>query len=416
MDSNGSTSAWPPARMAEGATSHAGLPAAPGVPGRWGYLVRNRALASALWLIDHLPWPWAWPREAAPRPPPPPRRVLVAMIGHYGDAVLASAVIDRLARALPEAEIGLLLAPATAALFRGDPRVARVHVLDHWRLNRDAPTRRAKLARHLATRRAAIREMRAAGYDAAVDLYAYFPPVAPLLRAAGIPVRVGYASGGFRRFLTEPVPWLLADRSIAEYQADLLPRLGIPPARLAAMGPLRPALPTLRADPPVPLPRRYAVLHMGAASAVKEWPEPRWLAVANGLAARGLALVLTGRGTREAARCARLASAIPGTIDLADRLDLAQLRAVLAGASLLVCLDSLAAHLASLDAVPSVVLRNGTNNPAQWRPLNDRAVQLYARTPCLPCYDWRGCASMACIREVAAGQVLAATQQLLGPT
>lgn len=383
----------------------------PGVPGRWGYVVQNRLLAGTLWGLDHLPWP----RVAPPAPATPPRRLLVAMIGHLGDGVIASAVLDRLARALPEAEIGLLTSPSGALCFRGDPRLGRLHVLDHWRLTRAGGTHAARLRRYAADRRRALREIRQADYDSAIDLYYYFPSVAPIFRAAGIPRRVGYASGGFGRHLTHAVPWVAADRHVAEYQAALLPLLGLGPEQLAAAGPLHPALPALTAPSPMALPGRYAVLHMGAAALSKEWPEERWRDVAAGLAARGLAIVLAGQGEREADRCARITAATPGAIDAANRLSLPQLRGVIGSARLLVCLDSLAAHLASLDAVPTVVLRPGINNPAHWRPLNPRAIALYTRPPCLPCYDWRGCAGMACLRDVGVEAVLAAADQLLEP-
>lgn len=383
----------------------------PGVPGHFGYVVQNRGLAGALWALDHLPWPR---RAATPAPVAPPRRVLVAMIGHLGDCVVASAVLDRLARALPEAEIGLLTSPSGALCFAGDTRIARLHVLDHWRLTRAGGTRLARLRRYAAERRLVLREVRAADYSAAIDLYYYFPSVAPIFRAAGIPARVGYTSGGFGRHLTHALPWAASDRHVAEYQAALLPMLGVAPKRLA--GALHPALPALAAPAPVTLPERYAVLHMGAATPTKEWPEERWHAVAAALAGHGLAAVVTGQGPREAARCARLAAATPGAINLADRLDLGQLRTVLAGARLVICLDSLAAHLAALDAVPTIVLRPGINNPAHWRPLNPNAVVLHTTPPCLPCYDWRGCAGMACLRDVGVETVLAAATHLVGST
>ncbi len=393
---------------AKTAPSREGLPRTPGVPGRLGYLVGNPALVAALWLLDHLPWP---PRDQMLPPAAPPRRLLVAMIGNLGDAVIASATLERIAAATPPTELGLLVSPAGAALFRNDPRVRHLHVIDHYWLSRAPVSRREKLRRHAITRRAVIRELRTVGYDAAVDLYHPFPSIAPVLRAAGIPRRVGYASNGCRRFLTHAEPWLPADRHVADYQAALLHFLGI-----AAPDTLpRPALPALRARSPEPLPARYAVLHTGAGAPTREWPEERWLEVARSLAARGLPVLLTGRGAREAARCARIASAVPAA-NLADRLDPAELRTVLAGAALLVCLDSFAAHLGSLDAVPSVVLTTGVANPAHWRPLNDKAVVLYSRTPCLPCYDWRGCPAMACIREVTATEVLAAADRLLAPT
>ncbi|MDE2333946.1 MAG: glycosyltransferase family 9 protein [Rhodospirillales bacterium] len=382
--------------------------ARPGVPGRWGYVVSNPFLVSALWLLDHLPWP------PAPPPPPaaPPRRVLLAMIGNFGDAVIASAALQRIADAAPEIELGLLVSPAGAAVFRGDPRIRRLHVLEHYWLSRAPVGRLEKLRRHLATRRAVIGDLRAADYDLAIDLYHPFPPVAPVLRAAGIPRRIGYGASGCRRFLTQAVAFRPADRHVAAYQAALLEAAGLIGAPAAATPP-RPALPALSPPGPLALPRRYAVLHMGAGAPSREWPEANWQQLAAVLAARGLALVFTGRGPREAARCARMAAATPGAIDLADRLDPAALRGVLAGAALLVCLDSFAAHLAALDAVPSVVLTTGVANPAHWRPLNARAAVLHTAPPCLPCYNWRGCAGMACIRDVSPDAVLAAADRLL---
>ena len=381
------------------------------VPGHGGYLVRNRRVVAGLSLIDSLPWP----RDRRPLDSAPPRRLLLSMFGHLGDCVIATATLQRIADLLPQTEIGVLVGSWSAVIFRNDPRVAHIHIADHWRLNRAALPLRAKLARYAATRRTAIQEMKKIGYDTAIDLYYHFPPAGPLLRAAGIPKRIGYESGGFRRFLTHSRPWVLAECHVADYQAALLTDLGIPPERLALPAqPLRPSLPGMLGPAPAGLPERYVVMHMGVSVPEREWPEANWREVIMALDRRGIVVVLTGAGQTEAARCARIVTAAPSAINLCDALDLPQLRQTIAGARLLLCGNTLVAHLGAADHVPSVVLWAGVVNPAHWRPLNENAVVLHSNPSCLPCYEWRGCPAMTCIRGVGAERVLSTAFQMLG--
>jgi len=101
-------------------------------------------------------------------------------------------------------------------------------------------------------------------------------------------------------------------------------------------------------------PQRYAVLHVGASSPLKQWSAARWRDIAEWLAARGIAPVWSA-GAHE--------RAIVDAIDPAHRhrsfagaLDLAQLWHLLAGADLLVALDTGVAHLGRIVGVPTVTL------------------------------------------------------------
>lgn len=106
------------------------------------------------------------------------------------------------------------------------------------------------------------------------------------------------------------------------------------------------------------------VIHPGAASPSRRWPPERFAAVARELA-RSQRVVITGSASERSlvARVLRLAG--PGVETLET--GLAQLAALVAGASLVVCGDTGVGHLASAYATPSVLLF-GPTPPTTWGP------------------------------------------------
>jgi ADP-heptose:LPS heptosyltransferase len=126
---------------------------------------------------------------------------------------------------------------------------------------------------------------------------------------------------------------------------------------------LRLAVPA--ADPPA---RGAVVLHPGASAPSRRWPVQRFAAVARQLAGGGRRVVVTGSHA-ERTLCAELVqrAELPRTADLSGRLDLGELAALLAAASLVVCGDTGVAHLASAYATASVLLF-GPTAPDRWGP------------------------------------------------
>jgi ADP-heptose:LPS heptosyltransferase len=99
---------------------------------------------------------------------------------------------------------------------------------------------------------------------------------------------------------------------------------------------------------------RYAVLHVGASTALKLWLPERWLALAAALAARGIEPIWSA-GRSEAAIVA--ACDPTGRFrSTAGELDLAQLWHLLADACALVAPDTGIAHLGRLALTPTVTL------------------------------------------------------------
>lgn len=116
------------------------------------------------------------------------------------------------------------------------------------------------------------------------------------------------------------------------------------------------------------LPRgRYAIVHAGASDPRRRWPADRFAAVADALAARGLAVVLTGTAN-EAEVTASVANAMETTpLNFCSRTTLGQAAALIEGAEIVVTNDTGTSHLAAALRTPSVVIFIASD-PARWAP------------------------------------------------
>lgn len=344
------------------------------------------------------------------------RRILVANTAHLGDVILASAALPALRAAYPDAEIGFLCGGWSRPLLEGHPLLGRIHTLDHWRQNRDGAPLARKFLRYVRTRRRAIAEIRAARYEAAVDFYSFYPNAADVLRAGGVPMRIGHTCGGFGALYTHPIEFRYRrDRHIAAYHADLLRVLGVGEKHIAAMRPLIAAPPAAarRADAALAargIAGEFVLMHVGCGDPRKAWPIGKWSALARRLTASGLGVALAGRGASERRAIARIAAAAPGCADCCDAFDLPALAAAIGRARAIVAHDSVAAHLAAAAATPAVVITPGID-PEFWRPMNEKTVSLASPAACAPCF--RGCAGMECVRELPVDEVAAALLRIL---
>ena len=379
------------------------------------YLVRRRSVAFAMRARD------AWLRLTVPRRAAelvaPPRRILLAIGGHAGDAVIASALLPVLREAWPGVEIGVAAGSWFLPLLRGHPAISWYHAVDHWKANRGPNSLASKWRQHARSARSASEQMRRVGYDAAVDVYPFYPNMARVIWRAGIPVRVGYASGGSGPLLTHAAEWLDTEGHTAAQHVELL-RRWLPHTEFAT--PAHYDLPSLAPDEEQlgrsllgragVIAGRYAVLHPGTGNPIKSWPETHWIALARSLAAVGLRPVFTGHGPREGLLIERLMRSVPDAVSLHGLTTWATLRYVLRHAVAAVGCDSVAMHLAAAEGTRCVALMTGTSDPRHWHPLGVRAAWLMNSVPCSPCYLARGCGGMECVREISP----AAVQRAIG--
>jgi ADP-heptose:LPS heptosyltransferase len=348
-----------------------------------------------------------------------PRKVLIAVGGHLGDGVIATSIFAPLRAAFPGAQIGVVTGSWNRDVFADHPQVCWLHLVDHWKLDRSPGRwlpRRWWGARRAKAR--ALAEIAAVRYDAALDLYAYYPNSARLLARAGIPIRVGFNSGGDGSLYTHARDWRAGHHASIDHLA-LLEALGQATytSRLRYDLPEAPAAAAESAerqlrDAGVAL-DKYVVIHPGAGSARKEWRVEHWRAVARELRSTGTHMVLTGAGKAQRHTGREIANEITGVVNMCDRLTWQEFRHVLAQARVVVSVDTVTTHLAAAAGTPCVAIMTGIDDPERWRPLGEHVTVLTEAVPCSPCFRSHGCTSMACVRGVSPAAVVSATMPFL---
>lgn len=380
-------------------------------------MTRNLGLYALLKSLD------GFARLVAPAAPAPfsfpaPRRILFSNGAHLGDALLSTSVLPVIKELFPEAKIGFAGGSWSSVVFRKHPAVTWVHTIDHWRLNRSEESHRTKFLRYFRSRRKALQEIKNLQYDVFVDLYPYFPNMIGLAWKAGIPIRVGYGSGGLGPLLTHCLSWRNLNQPIFAYHARLLEVLpGVPPGIEVTQYDLGLDKQTLEKKiAEVAFRERvatgnYVVFHPGAGSSLREWPLEKWRELAGCLSRDNVQIFIVGQGQRQEAIAAGIAKGISGVRSLCGRLAWDELVSVISGARLLVGLDSVCGHLAAALGIPAVVLMTGMNNAHHWAPMGASVVT--QEVPCAPCFQSKGCTPMTCIKEIPFEKVTVAVQKLM---
>ncbi|HLX80298.1 MAG TPA: glycosyltransferase family 9 protein [Burkholderiales bacterium] len=296
--------------------------------------------------------------------PAAPRRILIAHHLLAGDVLMLTPLLAKLRERHPDADVAMTVRRAVAPLYAGRPYGVRALVYE---------------PREASTLDALFDEP---GFDLAFvpgdNRYSW------LAAAAGARWIVAF-SGDRPEYKSWPVD---EQRPYSETPAawgDMVAALadGAPPAAYRPRD--WPAPPCAPFDAPA---GRYAVLHVEASTPLKHWEEAKWLSLAEKLSAKGVRPVWSagpagGALLRRIDPAARFAA-------LGQRLDLAQLWHLVAGAALLVCPDTSVMHIGRLAGTPTVALFGPSSaalfGPGEfWREAPYRALTIAD----FPCRDQR---------------------------
>jgi len=372
------------------------------------YLAANPLLRGALYAADAYV-SIRFPRRAATNIPTP-KRLLLANSAHLGDVLIMTGLFTSLKAYNPDMEIGCVVGSWAAHIVKANPLVSFVHIIDHWKQNRAKMSLFEKYRRYQSTARAALAEMRAIGYDVAIDVYPFFPNVALWLHQARIPVRIGYTSGGFGNLYTHPMDWAMRDAHVLEYHFQLLKCL---PNFTAEHFEKRQVILHGESPPRDRATEHCIVLHIGAGHHKKNWLLDSWKQLAARLIGDGYTVVFTGSGSADEKKIQSVTKDLPGSVNLCNQLSWREFIGVIEHAELLIGVDSVSTHIADAVGTPSVTLYTGIQNPHWWKPMHGNGVALTHPVWCAPCYRTNGCKTMECINGVSVEQVYAQAKLLL---
>jgi ADP-heptose:LPS heptosyltransferase len=343
-------------------------------------------------------------RAGERRPPTEPRRILIAHHLLLGDTLMLTPLVAKLRERYRSADLVMALPEAYAPLYAAAPYGLRAI---GWDPRRPA---RSPLWRERS-------------FDLALvpgdNRYAWL--------ALALGARWIVAFGGDRpRYKSWPVDELRSYPVASAAWGDMVAALIAGPAPAPYRASDWPAPSAEPASAPAP---PYAVLHVGASSALKQWAPARWAELAARLAASGVApLWSAGRGEEAVVRACDPDSLYPSA---AAMLSLPQIWHLLARAALLVAPDTGIAHLGRIVGTPTVAIFGPgsatiTGAGDFWRKAPYRAVTVEP----FPCRDQRvlfkreidwvrrcartlaECPHPRCMDAVALDDVLAAIAEL----
>ncbi|MEN6288159.1 lipopolysaccharide heptosyltransferase I [Bordetella pertussis] len=289
-----------------------------------------------------------------------PNRILIVRTSSLGDLVHMLPAISDIARYVPDTHIDWVAEEAFADIPKWHPAVNEVIKVAHRRWRKawwSEPVRQE--------RRALAERLRSVSYDVVLDMQG-------LLKSAWLVRQTrGVRHGLDWRSAREPLvslfynvrhrvefwqPAVVRQRKLAAltfgYNYAGSPDFGLQAFGRAAQADDAPADPGRRmlhlaAD------RGYAVIMPSASRDDKLWPEDDWRAVFRRLQDAGCALRLLAGNEQEAERARVLVAGMEG-VEVLPRMDLTSVAQVLAGARLMVGLDSGLTHLSAALGRPTI--------------------------------------------------------------
>ena len=330
-------------------------------------------------------------------------RVLIIQTAFLGDVVLATALVESLATAYPEAELHMLVRHGNQGVLEGHPKLAKVWIWDKRR-------KYADLWRLL-------QKVRSARFDAVVCVQR-FTAMGALTALSGARVKSGFGKNPLSVFFTHRAKHLLPDPD-GRHEVERNHAL------LAPFGQAMPALPRLYPTPiavaqaaPYQKKRPYVCLAPASVWATKQWPAGQWARLLRLLVAQDPArdvYVLGGLADAALAQAVIDEAGLPAraALNLAGKLSLMGSAALLVGAQRLYANDSGPIHLATAVGCPTTAVFCSTVPAFGFGPLAPGSVLVQETTglPCRPCglHGHKTCPQghFLCGRSVSAEAVIA---------
>lgn len=345
-----------------------------------------------------------------PAPPPPaaPRRILLIRLSAFGDVVIATALLQGLRHAHPEAEIDWLVQPEFAELLRTQPAIAQVQL---WERKRWGQLFRG--LRWLALLQAMLgfrRTLQARNYDWVIDAQGLFKSRA-LARLAGGRYRIGYDSKEpgkhwlHRRVQRHPEAHTQR-QFIGDEHAPML-------AALTGTAQATPQLDLTAVDEAARPAGRYLVVAPFTTRPQKHWPQAHWIALLRALTQRGESVLLLG-GPADGPTAQQLVEAV-ASARLDNRVGhtcFIQAAALIAGAEAVIGVDTGLTHLGFALGRPTMALFGSTRPYAAAR--EPHSAVLFKSLPCAPCGRHPTCSGrFDCLQQLTPHTVLETLRTLL---
>jgi heptosyltransferase-3 len=346
------------------------------------------------------------------------KRVLVIKLQHLGDVLLTTPVFSVLKQLDPEMDVDALVFSETAPMLSGNPCVDVIHEIDRsWK--KKGALSLIKQEKHL------LAQLKAGNYDLVINL-------TDRGRGAWLTRLLNPRYSVSQKYSHKRGRWWMKSfthlysipyfpRHAVEIHLDALRRIGVlPQAADKKLSFVAGENADLAIDKLLSVhqlkPAAYIVVHPTSRWMFKGWNQAGFAEVFRQLTLAGHRLVITsGPDEKEMAYVEALLAKQPvEVVNLAGKLTLKELGALIAKASCFIGLDSVAMHMAAALDTPCVALF-GPSNEKIWHPWQVRHEIITENYSCRPC-NLDGCGGgkiSECLQAIEPHKVVKAVNNLL---
>lgn len=307
------------------------------------------------------------------------RQILVIQTAFIGDAILATAVLERLHSAFPEAAIDFLVRKGNESLFRGHPFLRAVIV-------------REKALGKIRSLLRVLKIVRQAKYDLVVNLHR-FASSGIIAGFSGGRHICGFDKNPFAWRYHHRVPHVIGTAPDSPHEVErnqsVIEHLAPGAAGRPRLYPSQEEFAAAQRDTP------YICVAPTSVWFTKQWPAERWVELIHKFDPGITVCLLGAPGDLAACEAIAQASGHPRTRVLAGKLSLLQSAALMAGAKMNYVNDSAPMHLASAMNAPVTAIFCSTIPAFGFGPLSDdrHVWETKEKLECRPCgiHGFRAC-------------------------
>lgn len=347
------------------------------------------------------------------------KRILIIKLRHIGDVLLTSPLLSCLKNGLPEAQIDAFIYKECAPMLEGHPALNKLILYDReWK--------KLPLLRKLFREGKLLKSIRYQGYDLVINLtegdrgaIAAWMSKAPI--TAGIDPK-GRGFFGKSKIYTHLIKQCSMPRHTVEKNLDALRRLGIfpepeerdlflhvPDGSLERMR-------TLLQEAGIEE-GNYILIHPASRWKFKCIPTATMARLIDALNEQGIKLILTSGPDKDEVSMLDeiLKKSGAAVLNLSGKISLKELAALIKMSRALICVDSVALHIASALKTPVVTLF-GPTSEQNWGPwMHPESRVVTKSVSCRPCF-MDGCGGSKksdCLTTLSVEQILQAVDELL---
>ncbi len=332
------------------------------------------------------------------------KKILIIKLRQLGDALLTGPVFSSLKNRFPESSIDAYVYSEAIPLLEGHPAISSF-------LSYDRNWKKKSLPFRLYQEWKLLRAIRSHRYDLVINL-TEGDRGAIAAKYSRARIRVGFDPKGKGLFGKKKLYTHVAKncpslRHVVERNLDAIRRIGIFPTEEERdlFLPLSPtALETMKKQ----VGEKFILIHPTSRWRFKCWPVENMRALSKHLLAEGKRLVFTSGPDQSEQEMVQEITQGLDIYNLAGKISLKDLAALIELSSLLICVDSLPLHMASALKKPVLAIF-GPTSEITWGPWRNRGARIVAQTlPCRPCYQ-DGCGGSKksdCLATLSVDRVL----------